>query len=238
MRSLANIFRHGPRHQAGGGGTVGTPPTAGGTPSTGSQETLRLPDPRLDAAQELRAVHGERPQPGEPTARAAGSTPGTAPATPNWAAEGMETPEQRARRRIRQRIDDAISEAQERGEFDNLRGKGKPIPAELLVNADDAWLAGKTLANSGFLPPWLQLQHEIENDLIEARRLVERTERFPPLSNRELPLTELRKRLQDIQAKARRYNLMAPTMSLQRPLPKTTDLEQRMARAIGLSAKE
>lgn len=131
-----------------------------------------------------------------------------------------------------QRVNDAIVEAQQRGEFDNLRGKGKPIPAELLVAGDDAWLAGKVLANAGFLPPWLQLQQEIDDDLAECRRLIERTERFPPLTNRELPLQTLRARLDDVRTKARRYNLMAPTMALQRPLPETSDLLLRMERAV------
>ena len=142
-------------------------------------------------------------------------------------------PEPREHRPLHQRVEDAIVDAQRRGDFDNLRGKGKPIPAELLVSGDDAWLAGKTLANAGFLPPWLQLQHEIEDDVQACQLLVERTEHFPPLANRDLPIQELRRRLEEIRAKTRRYNLMVPTMSLQRPVPATQELLQRMARAIG-----
>jgi hypothetical protein len=148
-------------------------------------------------------------------------------------AETPQLAERQERRPIHERVNDAIVDAQRRGEFDNLRGKGKPIPAELLVSGDDAWLAGKTLANAGFLPPWLQLQHEIEDDVQACRLLVERTERFPPLANRDLPVQELRRRLEEIRAKTRRYNLMAPTMSLQRPLPETQELLERMARAVG-----
>lgn len=190
---------------------------------------MRLPDlfrsrPLVAEASELRVRQaGERPA---PTARPA--------AVPNWAGEDGETPEQQRNRRRRQRVDDAIVEAQQRGDFDNLRGKGKPIPAELLLSADETWLAGKTLANAGFLPPWLQLQHEIEDDLAECRRLVERAERFPPLANRDLPLNELRTRLEAIRDKTRRYNLMVPAMALQRPLPTTDDLVQRMARAVNV----
>ena len=188
---------------------------------------MKLPDlfrprPRLAEAGELRARQtGERP-----------SLKPKPPAVPNWAGEDAETPEQQRARRRRQRVDDAIVEAQQRGDFDNLRGKGKPIPAELLVSGGDAWLASHALANTGFLPPWLQLQHEIDDDLAECHRLVERTERFPPLANRERPLTELQTRLDDIRAKTRRYNLMVPAMALQRPLPKTEALVQQMARAV------
>lgn len=235
MRSFANLFKPGPRRPT-ERGTARVEPARAEIPPSAPHESSRPPDPRLAAAAELRSTQGARPLSGARPDR--GAPPDAAPTTPNWATEELETPEQLARRRIRQRIDDAISEAQERGEFANLRGTGKPIPPELLVSADDAWLAGKTMANAGFLPPWLQLQHEIENDLVEARRLVERTERFPPLTNRELPLTELRERLHAIQAKARRYNLMAPTMSLQRPLPKTAELERRMVQAVARPVQE
>ena len=178
--------------------------------------------PRVAAVAELRAVQRSD----RPTAQ-------QRPSVPNWAQTEMDPPEQ-ARDRRQQRTDAAIVAAQARGEFDNLRGKGKPIPAEQLVSSDEAWLAGKVLANSGFLPPWLQLQHEIEEDLAECRRRVERAERFPPLANRQLPLEDLRSRLDDIRAKTRRFNLMAPSMSLQRPVPKTEDLLLRMALAVNV----
>jgi hypothetical protein len=187
-------------------------------------------------ARKSRATAGTAPQ-GPNGVAPAGVASQRAARVPNWAGEDEETPARRAEQRLRQRVEDAISDAQARGEFDNLRGKGKPIPAELLVTGNDAWLAGKALSNAGFLPPWLQLQQEIDADLAECRRLVERTERFPPLANRELPLAELRTRLDGIRAKTRRYNLMAPTMSLQRPLPDSKDLVQRMARAVGLATE-
>jgi hypothetical protein len=149
------------------------------------------------------------------------------------APDAASPPERPEHRPLHQRVEEAIVDAQRRGEFDDLRGKGKPIPAELLFSRDDAWLAGKTLANAGFLPPWLQLQHEIDDDMQACRFLVERTERFPPLANRDLPMRELRRRLDEVRAKTRRYNLMVPTMSLQRPVPATEALLQRMARAAG-----
>jgi hypothetical protein len=180
------------------------------------------PRPRVEGAGELHARQiGERP--------AATATPSPAP---NWAGEDAETPEQRRNRLRRHRVEEAIVEAQQRGDFDDLRGKGKPIPAELLVSGGDAWLAGHALANTGFLPPWLQLQHEIDDDLAECRRLVERTERFPPLTNRDVPLNELQTRLEAIRSKTRRYNLMAPAMALQRPLPATDELVRRMERVV------
>jgi len=57
-----------------------------------------------------------------------------------------------------------IREAQERGEFDNLPGAGKPldleddadVPAELRT-------AYRILKNSGFLPPEIELRRDIAN---------------------------------------------------------------------------
>ncbi|HFC47012.1 MAG TPA: DUF1992 domain-containing protein, partial [Dissulfuribacter thermophilus] len=64
-----------------------------------------------------------------------------------------------------------IREAMEKGAFDNLEGKGKP-----LVFEDDSFvppdlrMAYKILKNAGFLPPELQAEKEIKNaeDLLEA----------------------------------------------------------------------
>lgn len=213
-------------------------PEAASPPRAGNLHPAWPPPRNLRVAQarELRSV-------GKGADLSTGSSPvgtglgsGGAAIVPNWAREGdsRETPEERARRRIRERVEDAIVEAQERGDFDNLRGKGKPIPQELLLSGDDAWLSGKTLSNSGFLPAWLQLQHEIDDDLAECRRLVERVERFPPSVNRQRPLDDLQQRLEQIRAKTRRYNLMVPVMSLQRTMPDTDALSQRMARAVNL----
>jgi hypothetical protein len=55
-----------------------------------------------------------------------------------------------------------IREAQERGEFDDLPGAGKPLDLEedRLV-PEDLRLAYRILKNAGFLPPELETQKEI-----------------------------------------------------------------------------
>jgi hypothetical protein len=63
------------------------------------------------------------------------------------------------------RIDRLIREAQERGEFDNLRGAGRPLD---LSDADDPeWWAKRkireeNLDSAALLPPTLQLRREAE----------------------------------------------------------------------------
>lgn len=60
-------------------------------------------------------------------------------------------------------IDRQIREAQERGEFDGLRGAGRPI-ADLDRPHDALWWVRKKLReeNFSYLPPTLQLRREVE----------------------------------------------------------------------------
>ncbi len=64
-----------------------------------------------------------------------------------------------------------IQEAIEEGKFDNLPGKGKPLPME-----EDATtpahlrMANKVLKNAGVLPDWLQIQKDIVTERAEATR--------------------------------------------------------------------
>ncbi len=64
-----------------------------------------------------------------------------------------------------------ILEAIERGEFDNLKNKGKPLDLDddKLV-PEDLRMAYRILKNNGFLPPEMELKKEILNlrELIET----------------------------------------------------------------------
>jgi len=65
----------------------------------------------------------------------------------------------------------AIKAAQERGEFDNLPGKGKPLVLEDdSMIPEDLRMAYKVLRNSGHLPPEMQQEKDIQRaiDLLEA----------------------------------------------------------------------
>ena len=59
-------------------------------------------------------------------------------------------------------VEQRIQEALERGDFDDLPGKGKPIPMEdYSMVPDELRLAYKILKNAGCLPPELELHKEI-----------------------------------------------------------------------------
>jgi hypothetical protein len=59
-------------------------------------------------------------------------------------------------------VESLIKEAQERGEFDNLPGKGKPIDlTSYFETPEDVRLAQSVLKNAGITPPEVQLLKEI-----------------------------------------------------------------------------
>src|SRR3954453_12004702 len=65
------------------------------------------------------------------------------------------------------RIRDAI----EAGEFDNLKGMGKPLSTddENPYVPEDMRVAFKVLQNSGYAPDWMTLAQDIEGDLERLR---------------------------------------------------------------------
>ncbi|HSK91551.1 MAG TPA: DUF1992 domain-containing protein [Euzebyales bacterium] len=73
-------------------------------------------------------------------------------------------------------IDRQIREAQERGEFDDLAGTGKPIP-DLHRPYDDLWWVRKKLREEelSVLPPTLQVRKDVE----EARERIARARSEP-----------------------------------------------------------
>jgi hypothetical protein len=84
-------------------------------------------------------------------------------------------------------VDQRIREAQERGEFDNLPGAGKPIP-DLDKPYDELWWIRRKLHEEklSYLPPTLALRKEAENALAavsrasserEVRRILDRINR-------------------------------------------------------------
>jgi hypothetical protein len=72
-------------------------------------------------------------------------------------------------------IDRQIREAAERGDFDDLPGKGKPIPG-LDKPYDEMWWVAQKLKREGLslLPPSLQLRREVE--IVQERIAAARTE--------------------------------------------------------------
>jgi len=72
-------------------------------------------------------------------------------------------------------IDEAILEAQERGDFDNLPHHGKPIAIVETPFAPDMNAALTTLKNAGYAPTWMELDREITQKKEEMTSFLERS---------------------------------------------------------------
>jgi hypothetical protein len=110
-------------------------------------------------------------------------------------------------------IDKQIREAEERGDFDNLPGRGKPLR---LDNWDAEWgLAFHVLKNAGETLPWISLQRDIDTARAKLDDFLRRVRHIPPAERgraRELYLrkaAELDKLLEE-------YAFSVPVRDLER----------------------
>ena len=71
-------------------------------------------------------------------------------------------------------LDRQIREAQERGEFDDLPGKGKPLDLTTNPYAQDWELAFKILKDAGYAPEWIELDKAIRSRLERAQTILSR----------------------------------------------------------------
>lgn len=72
-------------------------------------------------------------------------------------------------------VDRAIEAAQERGDFDNLPGHGKPLMIDEHPYAGDRALGFHVLNNAGVKPVWMELDKDIQEIRSEMNYLLERT---------------------------------------------------------------
>lgn len=60
-------------------------------------------------------------------------------------------------------VEEQIRRAMQEGKFDNLPGKGKPLPVDDNPFEDPEWrMAHHVLRSSGYTLPWIELRNEIE----------------------------------------------------------------------------
>jgi DnaJ family protein C protein 28 len=69
-------------------------------------------------------------------------------------------------------IEERIREAQERGDFENLPGAGKPLNLDENPYAGDRAMAFHLLQQNGLLPQELDLGREVDADLARAEKLL------------------------------------------------------------------
>jgi hypothetical protein len=119
------------------------------------------------------------------------------------------------------RIADArIAEAMERGEFDNLRGSGKPLQLDADSHVPrELRAAYRLLKNAGFLPPELELRREISRaeDLIaSATDSGERSKAAKRLSYLTMQLNLKRRDRADLRVQEAYYHRLQARLSRDR----------------------
>jgi DnaJ family protein C protein 28 len=149
------------------------------------------------------------------------------------------TSSSRARRRgkkFNDYIEEIIHEAQERGEFDNLSGSGKPLNLEEDSAAGDNALAYRMLKNNGYAPAEVELTKEIQHErkrieeklakavqqgrLLRARRVaLSANEKLAFNINATKTLADYEQTLRTLNRKILTLNLSAPTAMHQSLLP-------------------
>ena len=75
-------------------------------------------------------------------------------------------------------VEQQIREAMERGDFDNLPGKGKPQAQTSFAGDPAQEMAQKVVRDAGFLPAWAELEREIDREHRDAEDAVLRTWRW------------------------------------------------------------
>ncbi|KAF5306249.1 hypothetical protein FQA39_LY08947 [Lamprigera yunnana] len=123
-------------------------------------------------------------------------------------------------------VEDLIQEAISKGQFDNLSGFGKPLPAVDINTPYVDFVTHKlnqVLINNGFTPEWITLQKEIreETQFIRKSLILQRTNYPPcPLNEKEFTswaslVEKYQETVNEINRKITKYNLLVPLLQWQ-----------------------
>ena len=135
-------------------------------------------------------------------------------------------------------IDQKIREAMERGEFDDLPGKGKSLDtSENPFEDPELRLAHRMLRNAGFAPSWIEERKDIDSEFENARHQISRartvlqnafgTENERGARSRwEKALTSFRKQAAELNRRITAWNLKVPAAGFQRSL---IDIEKEVS---------
>jgi DnaJ homolog subfamily C member 28 len=113
----------------------------------------------------------------------------------------------------------SIREAIEKGEFDNLPGKGQPLDlSENPFEDPDLRTVHRLLRNAGFAPAWIEERKDIEAQLDLARTTLMRAWRlYGPAGvtanadNWDRNVVEFREKVAELRQRIHIYNLKAPS---------------------------
>lgn len=127
-------------------------------------------------------------------------------------------------KRLESLTEKAIREAIEKGEFDNLPGKGQPLDLnENPFEDPDLRTVHRLLRNAGFAPAWIEERKDIEAQFELARTTLERAWRLyrpeglsPNDEAWERNVVEFRTKVAELRKRVHIYNLKAPANIFQK----------------------
>jgi len=124
--------------------------------------------------------------------------------------------------RLESLVEKSIREAIEKGELDNLPGKGEPI--DLVENPfedPDLRTVHRLLRNAGFAPAWIEERKDIDAAFAAARLQLQRAWDLYGRSSEEdsnwlRNVTEFREKIDELNKRIMLYNLKAPAVVFHR----------------------
>ncbi|MCX8062736.1 MAG: DUF1992 domain-containing protein [Anaerolineales bacterium] len=117
-------------------------------------------------------------------------------------------------------VEERIGEAIERGEFENLSGKGKPIQwQENPFAPPEQQLAFHLLRSNGFTLPWLETQRELQAEIDKLRKKIAQLRQTPASPHwQKRQKAQLEAQIEDLNQRIRRYNIEAPLARFHLPI--------------------
>ena len=129
---------------------------------------------------------------------------------------------------IPRNIDEQIRQAMQRGDFDDLPGKGKPLDLGENPHEDPGWrMAYRMLKENGYTLPWIETRRNIELDFERlAKSLKQSWEWRQKATGRrglmhaerewQQALQTFRTEIEKLNKRIRNYNLEVPSNQFQR----------------------
>ena len=145
----------------------------------------------------------------------------------------------RTRRQWTDLVEELLNEAHERGDFEHLEGKGKPLALDQNPYAGDRALAYSLLKNNNFAPPEIERGKEIDSDIKRAEDVLATLRRRQRALDPRIAHPDARRAynvardaaearyealLREINSKILSLNIIAPTVMHRRRL----DIEAKM----------
>ncbi|HZE70673.1 MAG TPA: DnaJ family domain-containing protein [Pyrinomonadaceae bacterium] len=123
--------------------------------------------------------------------------------------------------RLEKLVEKKIREAMEKGEFDNLPGKGEPIDlSENPFEDPEMRTVHRLLRNAGFAPAFIEERKSIETELARWRQILSRAQKLYGNESRvgewNRVKNEFRVAVREVNDRIRLYNLKTPAPVFQR----------------------